>query len=396
MILVTFFHALCSATYTEEKNSGIGFDNSSVVRDTTMERAAIRSNGIEMRGSAEGGSILTFNNTNPNDEWSFEFTINNMNLNFPQSAGIYLWYTNSPIKQGDHKGAHGKFVGMMAGIEFLGRYVQLVLTSNDGKQDHTGIDDVTIMRDSVNPERFRNMSEFRIKVISTEKNFKMEIYDKDKLIYDNLRFLHAAELGDRGAGKHFSFTTTYEKVPLDKHIMLENAILYKRVEHSDYDPLEILAEYPVAKARMPAEIDHSNKEMQFLISNMEHFMSFIKALLGKPAGTNIMQGLMDTRRESIKHNVLMTDIQKDITVMQRHTSTSSLKELSSKVKSLEKRANAIQHSTREFMEILKEMETNYNNRSRGIMLLMVVGMVALVAINLYKSLAPKKVPGKKK
>ncbi|EJW02950.1 hypothetical protein EDEG_02662 [Edhazardia aedis USNM 41457] len=295
-----FLHSLTSKVVEEPTNIGFGKDLE--LKTSTFKNAIKKADGIELRGSADGGSLITFSEKNTSDDWSFEFTINNPHLHFPENAGVYIWYTDDVPDAGDFNGVHNKFKGMMAGIEFLGKFIELSLASNDGELNAKDFEDTIVMKDSIDPKRFENIEEFRIKLISTNVNFKIEIYDGDKLVYDNLRYLNVSILGDLRKGKHFSITTTYEKVPLSKHITLSHARAYKRTELEGYDPLKIESEKPQKTVRMYDEVFHYNKNIQHLISNLENFAFFMRNVIGEPMGRNLLKGLSEMQKSLLDYH----------------------------------------------------------------------------------------------
>lgn len=308
-----FLFLILHNTKVIETQTDIGFKDVNDLSFATFERAKATSEGIELRSSADGGSLLNISKENPVDHWSFDFTINNLEISYPQSAGFYLWYTDKPVENGVFMGGSGAFTGLMVGVEFLGKNISLILSTNDGTGDYSNIEDTDTItyRDSINPERFRNVKEFRFKVISTDKNFKVEIYDKDKLLYDSFRHLRDDKLADLSKGKYFSITTEYDRVLHNKHFLLKSVRLYERVEDDEYDRFAIKADEPKSTPRFYEHIEHSSREIQHIVSLIEHVMKYTKEHIGKASSSPIFTGLSNARNEieNLSKNIetLVTD-----------------------------------------------------------------------------------------
>ena len=70
-----------------------------------------------------------------------------------------------------------------------------------------------------------------LKVISTSKNFKVEIYDKDqKLIYDRVRYTSMTEIGTRLSGKYFGITTDDSDIKTTMPSNLQACIYLKEMK----------------------------------------------------------------------------------------------------------------------------------------------------------------------
>ncbi|KAF7682925.1 hypothetical protein TCON_1860 [Astathelohania contejeani] len=380
--------------YKESPIEDLGFKANADASLINIKRALVKDNNIILRAGADGGSIIQFHKPNPSDNWSFEFTINDIDLAFPENAGVYLWYTDHEIEEGNYNGAHGKFVGMMAGIEFLGRSVELVLGANTGEYDFEEVGDVTVLRDSPNPERFRDIKEFRVKIISTENNFKMEIYNQDKLVYDNLRFIDATNLGDRSKGKFFSITTQYTKVPQEKKFIIKNIQVYEREETEDYDPHEIVSPTPSDEPRMANDIYHPNKEIRHLIANLEHYMKYIRLLLGKPAGSTIIQGTLDIKDNMIKQTNEIHEILSAIQFIKSNVQRDSIKEFSSRISEMDKRVQILHKSIMDLSQSLLEYNHTHTKQSNLISwMILGLGIISLL-MALLKEFKKKKSPNK--
>lgn len=286
-----------SLDYIETLNNSLSYLGGEDTSNLSISNAIVRKDGISMKSSAEKGSLISFNEKNPNDEWSFLFSLKIPQFFPSQFAGVYLWYTQEKLSEGKFRGGISKFKGFMAGIEFSGKSVDLILSSNDGEGDVYDVENLILFKDSINHERFRGISELTVKIISTTKNFKIEIYSGEKLLYDNLRFKTADILGDRSSGKYFGLTSYYHNVPHSKVFMLKKTALNRREEHESYEPLASKSPKIDKKPRMFDEVMHSNLEVRHLIANIEHYISYIKTMIGDPVGQSIFNNIDEIRKE---------------------------------------------------------------------------------------------------
>lgn len=353
-----FFYFIYNLAQLTETETSLGKIDLIAARKTNK--------GIEMRTSADKSGIMKFGNRNPNKNWSFEFSFNDIDLEYPGRAGIYMWYTKEPVVQGDYLGINGKIDGFMAGIEFFGRRVQLLIAANDGTHDLSDIEDIVVMRDSVHPERFRDMNGFRLKIISTEKNFKMEVYDGDKMVYDYLRFVKTKALGDRGEGKLFSISTDYGKhVPFEKRFIISDVKLYKREEGPDYDVDEVKAPNVSISSRYHDEIRHPNREIQHLIANLEHFMKYMESVLGTPMGSSVIQNSYDTAILANKQMKKVGEIETIINDMKTEVTRMVKLNESSRMNDIDQEILALQRSLFELRTLVNQVETDIGAKIRN-------------------------------
>ncbi|KAI5173107.1 hypothetical protein NEFER03_2085 [Nematocida sp. LUAm3] len=241
------------------------------------------------------GSLVNFINKNENqDEWSVEMHFRVPDLMHTQFAGIYLWYTVEQIAPGEYKGAQGRFNGLVAGIEFLGKSVDLMVSVNHGEEDYAGLrSEDTELRDAPEPSIFRGHRELTLKVISTAKNFKVEVYGEDKhLLYDKIRYTSMTEIGSRLSGKYFGVSTDYHENMSAEGIVLNEVLMRSREEGELYDPD---TEHTVVKEvapRAPSEVNHPQEEVQHTISMIEHLTKYLRIVLGEPIAKPINENVL--------------------------------------------------------------------------------------------------------
>ncbi|KAI5189593.1 hypothetical protein NECID01_0616 [Nematocida sp. AWRm77] len=270
--------ALCSVTEMAVDTVGLSERNAVLYNGIKKEHGWVLKNGA-------AGSIVNFKNKNAShDEWSFEMDISIPNLTYPEFAGVYFWYTDDPIEQGEYKGANGRFRGLMTGIELLGQSLDIVVAANHGQHDYAGLGgDKTEMKDSPHPEIFKNQKNLVLKVISTSKNFKIEVYgENNTLLYDKFRYVSQEDLPNRVSGKFFGISTEYHEVGGSKSITLNNAKFNAREEDSTYKADISHTHMPDVIPRALHEIEPSSSEIQHTIATIEHMIKYIRIVLGEP------------------------------------------------------------------------------------------------------------------
>ncbi|KAM0683795.1 hypothetical protein COBT_004054, partial [Conglomerata obtusa] len=171
----------------------------------------------------------------------------------------------------------------MAGIDFHGHDTEIIISSTSGPNK-----DELVLRDVLSRNILWNVNKIRLKLIYTRNNFKIELYDNLKLIYDGLRFYDTSVLGDIKSGKHFVITTNYENVSYEKHFILTNVNLLKRSEYESYDPHQ---KNSIIVNDVDFEIEHT-------IADLEYFMSYLEHIFGKPEGSTILQGIIGGMQEA--------------------------------------------------------------------------------------------------
>lgn len=377
-----------AAEYKEVHVAEVQYNSSEGIKNLSMNNAISTKHGIILKSSSEKGSLVTFDNKNPNNDWSFSFTITNPKLSSSHFAGVYLWYTDRKIEEGSFRSVQKDFKGMMAGIEFSGKSVELVLAANDGKTD---VDDPIIFRDSVNHKRFIGMDELRVKVISTGKNFKIEIYNGDNLLYDNLRFREADGLGNRLSGKYFGLSSYYQNVPYDKKFILKNAVLNERHEYDAYDPL-LTKSLPIrTEPRMFDEVMHSNKDTRHLISSIEHYMEYIKTIVGDPAGQPILEATSEIRNDAESQMRTLKELIKYVAGSVEDDNVEAIEDLSLRIEDASMKLNGMHTGLKNIDELLSALDKSNTATFRTLFISIIVlsGLATfLLALEKYNRLKP--------
>ncbi|OAG33471.1 hypothetical protein NEIG_01969 [Nematocida sp. ERTm5] len=269
---------------------------------TMSDSSARLYNGIKQSNewilrNGNSGSILNLTNKNADhDEWSLEIKFKAPQLIHPEFAGLYFWYTEEPIKHGGFKGASGRFNGVMAGLEFIGKSVDIVVSVNHGENDYTNLKpEETELKDSPDPSIFKGHTDLILKIISTAKNFKIEVYDANRnMLYDRVRYTSMTEIGSRLSGKYFGLTTDYSstKATENNGFHLQRLDLFEREETEEYDPDAYHTEVADTTPRLPHEIPHTNEEIQHTISGIEHLTKYLRVVLGDPQSRPVAENVV--------------------------------------------------------------------------------------------------------
>ncbi|KAL0265849.1 UNVERIFIED_CONTAM: hypothetical protein PYX00_011566 [Menopon gallinae] len=346
MALLLAFAAADATDYREIRVADVGYNSIEGIRHLSMSNAIGTEHGIVLKSSSEKGSLVTFDNKNPSDDWSFSFTITTPSFSPSQFAGVYLWYTDHKVAEGSFRGAQRDFRGMMAGIEFSGKSVELVLAANDGRAD---IEDPVIFRDSVNHR---------------------------SLLYDNLRFREANGLGSRLSGKYFGITSYYQGVPHDKKFVLKGAVLHERHEHDSYDPLLTKSQPVRTEPRMFDEVMHSNKDTRHLISSIEHYMEYIKTIVGDPAGLPILEATSEIRHDVESQTRTLRELVKHVATSMEDDNAEAIEDLSLRVEEASMKLSGMHTGLKNIDELLVALDRSNTATFRTLL----VSIIALAGL----------------
>ncbi|KRH95317.1 putative Concanavalin A-like lectin/glucanase protein [Pseudoloma neurophilia] len=392
-VILTLFSVLIRSSVIEDPISKLAFSSNEDLTKIGLENAIVQDDHIKMRVSADRGSLISFKEKNEAEEWSFEFKFDELQLKYPEFAGIYMWYTDERIKSGNIGGIDGNFTGIMTGIEFIGQGLKILIGGNLENKKIEKFDDIIQHRDTVSPARFKDVEEFRVKIISTNKNYKIEIYEKDKLLYDSLRFFDTSVLGDHGKGKYFGITTYYEKTSSQKSFILKDIKTFKRTENPDYDPLKFDAVEAKDEPRLGHEIDYNSKEVQHLISNVEHMMAYLKAILGKPGGSTVYQSAYDAKISSFESQKMLLRLDNDIKNLDTHLKNSGTQVLGTKIGDVEMEVRNLKRVIYETQNSLTELKELIGNKNNSLILILCI--VSVVAFLFYIMIGKKQADFKK-
>ncbi|KAM0678456.1 hypothetical protein BDAP_000855 [Binucleata daphniae] len=271
---------LLLSTFTEIKDAVF---NQDIQQLSTKAMLQTQNNGknIVLRDVNGNGSLVTYEKTNAYDEWSFEVSFIKPALKFPEKSGIFLWYSLNDLEQ-ISKENYGRFIGLMVGFEQYGLDTELIISAVTEENENE-----IVLRDVIPRKLLAGVKVITMKVICTKKNFKVELYEFDKLLYDTLRIYDKKFLDGLESGKLFSITSTYENVDIGKHYELTKVNLLKRIENESYNPYLKNSEY-----------EHEiNDDLEHSIADLDHFIRYIDHVFGKPQGSTLIQGVIGAYKE---------------------------------------------------------------------------------------------------
>lgn len=320
----------------EEASGVIKYDPQEKNEFVGAKGAIVTDKGLRLRQDKDKGGLVLFLEDNKYEEWSFEYTIGDIDLHFPEQGGVYMWYTKYDQDMGEYRGGDGHFEGLMAGIEFKGMSPEIVYVLNDGKNlDEYG--EYTLHRDSFNPARLKGVKELTVKVILTHKNFKVELYDKERLLYDSFRYVHDHPFKTLGVDKRFSLTSFYSNTSSDKSFILKKAQLYRRTESPEYDPEKIHALHVESLPKEEHEVHHPEKEVRSFIAQFTHFLEYAKGVLG-----DVHQPLI-----TLQANKIIEKIEETNSRSFRQTVTDKINEIDRRLQQVQKSIDDLSHSLKE-------------------------------------------------
>lgn len=270
----------------EHPDKDVAYHPGSANETVGIKGTNVEADGLVLRRHTDEGGLVVFLTPNKYHEWSFSYTFSIASLRFPHIGGVYLWYTSTIQDQGAYRGGHDVFDGVMAGLEFRGSRPEIVMAINDGKKNFVGSEDATLYRDAINPERLKGVKDITVKVICTHKNFKVELYDGEKILYDSFRYYRREDLENTGAGGYFNITSFYDKAPSDSVFKLKNAQLFERTETDEYKIHRVHAPQVDKTPRDPNYIMHEDEEVRHLISKVEYLNEYLHLVVGEPHGSS--------------------------------------------------------------------------------------------------------------
>lgn len=315
-----------------------------------LQNVLVKPDKLVLRSSIDESSMVRWDIPNTRDGWSFVVNFNELNLGSSESAGLYLFYTNEKPVIGDFKGANSVFHGCVAGIEFNGKGVDLVYAKNDGL-DYRSVDEYVTKVDSLNPRRFRNIEFLKLKVIATDKNFKVEIYDGDTIIYDNFRFFAKEDLENHKSSKYFGIFADYKNVSSGKAFEISSAQAFHREELGEYSVSRSYMSKTVPTVTNKNEISHPNTDVRDFIFKVNATTAHMRRLLGELPETI----LSHSEKELIKEMDALSEKLERLKSMHRNHITKSgvpsgLNELDLKIKKLSRSIGDIEYAIEDFSE----------------------------------------------
>ncbi|KAM0672230.1 hypothetical protein CWI42_081570 [Ordospora colligata] len=369
LVVLVLGYAFSSIVAEHEHNKGViekpypqvAYHPNGANEKVGVKGTHVEADGLSLRRHTDEGGLVAFLEPNPHEEWSFSYTFTNAALRFPHIGGVYLWYTSEIPDQGEYKGGNDKFDGIMAGLEFRGAQPEIVMAFNNGEESLKGSEDMNLHRDVINPARLRGVNDITVKVISTKKNFKVELYDGDRLLYDSFRYHGNGNSIKIGSGKYFNITSFYDRAPSNSVYKLRNAELFERIETDEYTIHAIHAPYVNEGPRSPDSVMHEEEEIRHLVSKTEYLHNYLQLIIGDINDTSFDK-ILHTLHEQQKQVMKKMD---EITASSGKSGTvdTKLMSLSENMNSIDIRIQKIQKAFADLDHIVNKLSDNHNKSS---------------------------------
>lgn len=323
-----------------------------------IQNVVLTPDNLHMRSGVHTEALLRWDLPNTTENWSFEIIFNNLSLANEESAELYLRYMAEKPLLGSYEGGQEIFNGMMIGLRFSGKSVTIVYGKNDG-QDFSVVGDFHTIKDHVNPRRFKDVKEYRLKIISTNLNIKAEIYDNDTLIYDHFKLFDVEKHGLYKPGKYFGIIAHYGNTPSSKSFVLRGAQLFKRIEKASYNKYTNHTKPLDTKVRAIADINHHDSGVKELIYQLELMTSYIKTVVGDLPDTRLAVLERDLRREIESVTGKIEKLKGSLTgSRETRNDMARINELDIKILNLRRSASDIEHLLSSIIEA-KRNETSF-------------------------------------
>lgn len=323
-----------------------------------MEGVIDRDRHIHLWPSGDEKPHITFEHKNPEKNWSLEFVTSVPRLRYPQSAAIYAWYTTD-VFSGNMPGE--AFQGFVAGIEFVGDSVEVMLSIHENGKDKT-------VRDYLDASALDKFRDIRVKVIHTSKNMKVEIYHNSDLVYDHLRLLDQKYFGTHSEGGYISMSAAYAQVGEASAFRVSKIKLYRREEDDSYDPH--------AEAAGMSTHDTDRDEVGHVLGSLEHFMKYIDIMFGQPRGATVAKAIVSTRKDIRNMDAIITKLDMALRAQEKLKT----KELHDAVGKLEEKIRALQREMANINFYSRQMKSKAGRGNKHLYLFLALVFVGFLGV----------------
>lgn len=335
------------------------------------ENVRLINDSFVLRDSNGNGSQISFKEMDNLPNWSFEFTVKNLILKDIENAGFYLWLTKDKLEKGGYNGGSYKFDGFVIGVDFNKERAAIAFSYNYGL-DYEKIGHSAMKFDCINPILIENLEYFKFKVIHTDKNFKLEIYDdKNHLLSDHFRMLDPS-LGSPDLKKHFAITTTYSNVPLDIHFDLKEIKLNSRVETEDYDQRNVHTDHNIFPRSKEEE------ELRTALASVDFFSNYLSHTLGTESKNLIIEMLLNSKKKTKATKILLEKSLSSVNDLNSSSSVINDEILYKKMLKLEKSLDDVSYQIDIFNYKLKRMITKKPSKLSFNFFLIIIAIVLVI------------------
>ncbi|KAF7701526.1 hypothetical protein CDIK_0766 [Cucumispora dikerogammari] len=394
--LIPDFSFIPDSDFIDDRNNN---DN----KKLTLVNSFITKTGISLRGAVESNSFISINNPRgvAMTPLSIELVLKNPELEFPESLDIDLFFTENKLdyisennmnhvkaktnneylttqpasssihsskktptissidddasekttqtnmkeKLPTYKNVTSSFHGINISLTFIG--TRLTITIGYNPLTHTYTPYSYIVQDHIDPKRFLHTQTYRFKYIFTSNNIKVEIYNHETntLLYDKLRFTEKNVFGDLDIYKYITFTNSFNKISSERNLLITNLNVYSRKEDKTYNK-NLIYTKPISLLDTNTNQNQKNsiesKEIQHLISNLEHFMFYLKLILGETDGTSLNNKILNLRRIVSNNHMSLNQITNKLDSLYLLVNNNTLSKLTYKLQNIDKNINQIE------------------------------------------------------
>lgn len=300
-MLSTLLIFILHAALAQEEKDQVGYlvekslvhitDQKSLEENTSFFNVGKAEETLVLRSNAGLGSLINFKKDVGVEDWAVEFKVKNMILRDIEKAGVYLWYLDKPLEKGAYKGGSPKFNGFLTGIEFSKDRADIAFAFNYGL-DFNSKEMQTIRYDHINPLLIEGLDEFKVKIIHTAKNFKVEIYDNmNSLLSDSFRIKEPLIMNQNVKERVFALTTVYEHCPNDVFFDLKELSISSREEKETYD----VGHFHTDHNQYPR--NKSDEELRLTVANIDHFLNYLTIVLGTKNKNTLIEMTVEVKKK---------------------------------------------------------------------------------------------------
>merc|ERR1711917_106422 len=105
------------------------------------------------------------------------------------------------------------------------------------------------------------------------------------------------------------------------------------------------------------QIDPTSSEVQHLISNVEHMMTYLKTILGRPGGSTVYENTSDAKNAVISQHKILNGVLDEIRSVKSAVKKTGTEILGAKVGEMEKELRTIKRTLYETQHMISELGT---------------------------------------
>lgn len=379
--LLVLFARICASSHLLHVDESSVFsitDPEGFSEHSSSKNVQLDGRKIILRSSDGAGSIVNLANENLLDDWAVELAFQRLVLGDMQRAGLYFWYTDDKLEEGPLLGGQHKFTGFLAGIEFQHSEANLVFSYNPGV-DYSAHNSTGLYRDLISPNILDGVNDMIMKIIHTKNNFKIELYNGEKLIFDSLRLAGALNLVHDSKPKHFGLTTSYDECPPGIAFHLNRMSVAERREDESYN----LENHHTQHNDFPRTA--SEIELRHAIADANYFITYLALVLGSD-DHNVLASMVVKIKEMARR--CRTKLDGLITALKQNTTDNSI-EVEKRAEDFDRRLLEIYNNVEQLKNSIIEAQAAGKEPLMKVSNILIVFAILISALYLVKQLAVK-------